>query len=76
MLIPFSACNILVEGTAPFYSLSNNGAKRNCTLTSMNPAVVTLRAINIGPGHDAVNYDVSFQKHFSVFFFSNRIIRF
>ncbi|XP_031623478.1 corticotropin-releasing factor-binding protein isoform X2 [Contarinia nasturtii] len=50
-------CNILVEGTIPFYSLSNYGAKRNCTLTSINPSVVTLRAVNIGAEHEAVNYN-------------------
>lgn len=53
------ACNILVEGSTPFYSLSNHGAKRNCTLTSMTPSVVTLRAINIGAEHQTANYDVS-----------------
>lgn len=53
------ACHILVEGTAPFYSLSNYGAKRNCTLTAMTPSAVTLRAINIGPGHETADYDVS-----------------
>lgn len=57
-----SACNILVEGSTPFYSLSNYGSKRNCTLTSMTPSAVTIRAINVGPEHDTVNYDVS--KHF------------
>lgn len=57
------ACNILVEGSTPFYSLSNYGGKRNCTLTSMTPSVVTLRAINIGAEHEAANYDVSFDEY-------------
>lgn len=50
----------MVEGSTPFYSLSNYGGKRNCTLTSMTPSVVTLRAINVGTEHETVNYDVSF----------------
>lgn len=57
--LPFSACNILAVGTMPFYSISNYGAKRNCTLTAIQLSVVTIRAINIGPGHEGVNYDVS-----------------
>lgn len=60
------ACNILVEGSTPFYSLSNHGAKRNCTLTSMTPSVVTLRAINIGAEHQTANYDVSTLLFFSL----------
>lgn len=53
------ACNILVEGSTPFYSLSNYGARRNCTLTAMTPSAVTLRAINVGAQHETLNYDVS-----------------
>lgn len=55
----FAACHILVEASTPFYSLSNYGAKRNCTLTSMTPSVITLRAINIGAEHEPANYDAS-----------------
>lgn len=57
--LSLAACNILVEGTIPFYSISNYGAKRNCTISAMTSSVVTIRAINVGPGHEGVNYDVS-----------------
>lgn len=50
---------MLVEGIVPFYSLSNYGKKKNCTLTAIMPSVVTLRAINVGAGLTNANYDVS-----------------
>lgn len=50
-------CHVLVEGTAPFYSLSNHGGKRNCTLSAMYESVITLRAVNIGPDQTSVTYD-------------------
>lgn len=50
----------MVEGAAPFYSLSNFGNKKNCTITAMFPAVITVRAINVGADKSDVNYEVSF----------------
>lgn len=64
------ACNILVEGIAPFYNLSNHGFKRNCTVTAMTPSVVTIRAVNIGPDHEPVNYDVCYIVILTTYFLS------
>lgn len=59
-----TACNILTEGTAPFYTLSNYGANMNCTLTALYPAVVAVRTINIGTNGAVLNYDV---RQFSIY---------
>lgn len=56
-----SACNIMVEGTAPFYKLTNFDSKKNCSITAMFPAVVSVKAIDVGAADSkSVNYDVSF----------------
>lgn len=51
----------MVEGTAPFYKLTNFDSKKNCSITAMFPAVVSVKAVDVG-GADSkgVNYDVSF----------------
>jgi hypothetical protein len=54
-----AACNIMAEGVAPFYVLQNYGASRNCTITALFPAVVSILAIDVGGNKGNVNYDVS-----------------
>lgn len=49
----------MAEGVAPFYSLANFGSKKNCTITAMFPAVVSISAINVGSESKTVSYDVS-----------------
>lgn len=48
----------MTEGIQPFYTLSNHGANINCTLTAFYPAVVAIRAVNVGNSESPVNYDV------------------
>lgn len=55
----YIACNILTEGLAPFYSLSNYGMAMNCTVTALYPAAVAVRAINVGHNDAPLNYDVN-----------------
>lgn len=51
----------MVEGTAPFYKLTNFDSKKNCSITAMFPAVVSVKAIDVGDAESkSVNYDVSF----------------
>ncbi|XP_055636530.1 corticotropin-releasing factor-binding protein [Toxorhynchites rutilus septentrionalis] len=50
-------CNIMAEGVAPFYTLNNHGMHRNCTLTAVFPAVVSIVGIDVGGLKDGVNYD-------------------
>lgn len=53
------ACNVMVEATDSFYTLSNHGTERNCTLMAAFPAVVTIEGIKVGGNTENVNYDVS-----------------
>lgn len=48
----------MVEGTAPYYVLSNHGTERNCTLMAAFPAVVTIEGVKVGGKTENVNYDV------------------
>ncbi|XP_058443152.1 corticotropin-releasing factor-binding protein [Malaya genurostris] len=50
-------CNIMAEGVAPFYTLKNNGKNRNCSLTAVFPAVMSIVGVDIGEQKDGVNYD-------------------
>ncbi|KAL7017334.1 hypothetical protein ACKWTF_010321 [Chironomus riparius] len=52
-------CNIMVEGVAPYYTLQNYGSNRNCTLTALFPAVISVLAVDVGGSKGNVNYDVS-----------------
>lgn len=54
-----TACNIMVEGVAPYYTLRNRGAFRNCSLTAVFPAVMSVVGVDVGGRKDGVNYDVS-----------------
>ncbi|XP_035777099.1 corticotropin-releasing factor-binding protein-like [Anopheles albimanus] len=49
-------CNIMAEGLAPYYMLRNYGQPRNCTLTALFPAVVSVIALEVGPGNKNVHY--------------------
>lgn len=49
----------MAEGVAPYYTLRNHGKHRNCTLTAVFPAVISLVGIDVGGRKDGVNYDVS-----------------
>lgn len=53
------ACNVMVEANDSFYTLSNHGTERNCTLMAAFPAVVTVEGIKVGGNTETVNYDVS-----------------
>ncbi|XP_055381409.1 corticotropin-releasing factor-binding protein [Condylostylus longicornis] len=51
-------CNIMVQDTASFYSLNNYGHQRNCTLTALFPAVISIINIKVGERmDDKVNYE-------------------
>ncbi|XP_038122572.1 corticotropin-releasing factor-binding protein [Culex quinquefasciatus] len=50
-------CNVMAEGVAPYYTLRNHGKHRNCTLTAVFPAVISLVGIDVGGRKDGVNYD-------------------
>ncbi|EDV91426.1 corticotropin-releasing factor-binding protein [Drosophila grimshawi] len=54
-------CNILVQDSAAVYKMSNFGHARNCTLSALFPAAVSLGSIRIGSksvrAQDKVNYD-------------------
>uniref|UniRef100_A0A182QX55 Corticotropin-releasing factor-binding protein n=1 Tax=Anopheles farauti TaxID=69004 RepID=A0A182QX55_9DIPT len=49
-------CNIMAEGLAPYYMLRNYGQRRNCTLTALFPAVVSVIAQEVGEINDSVRY--------------------
>ena len=49
----------MVEGVAPYYTLQNYGSNRNCTLTALFPAVISVLAVDVGGNKGNVNYDVS-----------------
>ncbi|XP_058064038.1 corticotropin-releasing factor-binding protein [Anopheles bellator] len=49
-------CNIMAEGLAPYYMLRNYGQRRNCTLTALFPAVVSVVALETGPIDGMVRY--------------------
>ena len=49
----------MVEGVAPYYTLQNYGSNRNCTLTALFPAVISVLAVDVGGSKGNVNYDVS-----------------
>ncbi|XP_053699318.1 corticotropin-releasing factor-binding protein [Sabethes cyaneus] len=50
-------CNIMAEGVAPFYTLKNHGQHRNCSLTAVFPAVMSVVGVDVGERKDGVNYD-------------------
>lgn len=58
-----TACNILAEG-AQYFALQNYGYARNCTLTTLYPAVVTILNMDVGglKEENYINYDVSVDK--------------
>ncbi|XP_035919758.1 corticotropin-releasing factor-binding protein [Anopheles stephensi] len=49
-------CNIMAEGLAPYYMLRNYGQRRNCTLTALFPAVVSVIALEVGEINESVRY--------------------
>ena len=54
------ACNILAEGAQQFV-LQNHGLARNCTLTTLYPAVVQIQKMNVGNElENAITFDVSY----------------
>ncbi|XP_017000594.2 corticotropin-releasing factor-binding protein [Drosophila takahashii] len=54
-------CNILVQETAAMYKMTNFGQARNCTISALFPAVVSLASLRIGGksvrAQTKVNYD-------------------
>lgn len=54
-------CNVLVQDTAAVYKMSNFGHPRNCTLSALFPAAVSLGNLRIGSksvrAQEKVNYD-------------------
>ncbi|EDW99102.1 corticotropin-releasing factor-binding protein [Drosophila yakuba] len=54
-------CNVLVQNTAAMYKMSNFGQARNCTISALFPAVVSLASLRIGGksvrAQPKVNYD-------------------
>lgn len=61
--LSLSACNVLVQETAAVYKMSNFGHARNCTLSALFPAAISLANLRIGSksvrAQEKVNYDVS-----------------
>lgn len=49
----------MAEGVAPYYTLRNRGAYRNCSVTAVFPAVMSVVGMDVGGRKDGVNYDVS-----------------
>ncbi|XP_058127222.1 corticotropin-releasing factor-binding protein [Anopheles ziemanni] len=49
-------CHIMAEGLAPYYKLRNYGQRRNCTLTALFPAVVSVVALEVGGISENVRY--------------------
>ncbi|XP_017145148.1 corticotropin-releasing factor-binding protein [Drosophila miranda] len=54
-------CNVLVQDTAAVYKMTNFGQARNCTISALFPAVVSLASLRIGGKgvrtQPKVNYD-------------------
>ncbi|XP_017101199.2 corticotropin-releasing factor-binding protein isoform X1 [Drosophila bipectinata] len=54
-------CNVLVQDTAAVYKMTNFGQARNCTISALFPAVVSLANLRIGGksvrAQQKVNYD-------------------
>ncbi|XP_017076413.1 corticotropin-releasing factor-binding protein [Drosophila eugracilis] len=54
-------CNVLVQDTAAMYKMTNFGQARNCTISALFPAVVSLASLRIGGksvrAQPKVNYD-------------------
>ncbi|KAH8271345.1 hypothetical protein KR018_007349 [Drosophila ironensis] len=54
-------CNVLVQDTAAIYKMTNFGQARNCTISALFPAVVSLANLRIGGktvrAQQKVNYD-------------------
>ncbi|XP_062537239.1 corticotropin-releasing factor-binding protein [Armigeres subalbatus] len=50
-------CNIMAEGVAPFYTIRNRGLHRNCSVTAVFPAVMSVVGVDVGGRKDGVNYD-------------------
>ncbi|XP_016988280.2 corticotropin-releasing factor-binding protein [Drosophila rhopaloa] len=54
-------CNVLVQDTAAMYKMTNFGQARNCTISALFPAVVSLASLRIGGksvrAQQKVNYD-------------------
>ncbi|KAH8362833.1 hypothetical protein KR084_001557 [Drosophila pseudotakahashii] len=54
-------CNVLVQETAAMYKMTNFGQARNCTISALFPAVVSLASLRIGGksvrAQTKVNYD-------------------
>lgn len=48
---------MLAEGAQQFV-IQNHGHERNCTLTTLYPAVVQIQKMDVGNGN-AINFDVS-----------------
>lgn len=46
----------MAEGLAPYYMLRNYGLRRNCTLTALFPAVVSVVAVEVGEINESVRY--------------------
>uniref|UniRef100_A0A182IWV2 Corticotropin-releasing factor binding protein N-terminal domain-containing protein n=1 Tax=Anopheles atroparvus TaxID=41427 RepID=A0A182IWV2_ANOAO len=49
-------CHIMAEGLAPYYMLRNYGQRRNCTLTALFPAVVSVVALEVSGINENVRY--------------------
>jgi len=62
ILILVLACNVLIQDTAAMYKMTNFGQARNCTISALFPAVVSLASLRIGGksvrAQPKVNYDV------------------
>lgn len=57
------ACNILVQDIDALYQLANYGHNRNCSISALFPAVVSVANLKIGGKavrQDKPNYDVSY----------------
>ncbi|XP_017020996.1 corticotropin-releasing factor-binding protein [Drosophila kikkawai] len=54
-------CNVLVQDVAAMYKMTNFGQARNCTISALFPAVVSLASLRIGGksvrAQQKVNYD-------------------
>ncbi|KAH8280868.1 hypothetical protein KR054_002634, partial [Drosophila jambulina] len=54
-------CNVLVQDVAAMYKMTNFGQARNCTISALFPAVVSLASLRIGGksvrSQQKVNYD-------------------
>ncbi|XP_065089661.1 corticotropin-releasing factor-binding protein isoform X2 [Ochlerotatus camptorhynchus] len=50
-------CNVMAEGVAPFYTLRNRGLHRNCSVTAVFPAVMSVVGVDVGERKNGVSYD-------------------